>query len=44
MKAILKSDRKVIVDVLPKEGEYVDVNTGIIYFEDEIELLEYQGG
>lgn len=53
MKAILKSDRKVIIDVEPwvtrlntLSGEpcYVDTKTGVIYLEDKLELVEYQGG
>ena len=53
MKAILKSDRNVILDVelhyqwyyiteRRTESTYVDKD-GVIYTDNEIELLEYQG-
>lgn len=51
MKAILRNNRKVIVDVEPicyfkDEMEYDAYKDkgGNIYFEDEIELKEYYGG
>ena len=55
MKAYLKSNRKVIVEVtfydaLPREKGngyfilYVDTKTGDVYKEDELEFKEYQGG
>ena len=54
MKAILKSDRKTILDVEPlcqwfyltegrTEYTYSD-KEGKVYRDDEIELVEYQGG
>lgn len=54
MKAILKSDRSVIVDVMPlakwyylnkhkTECTYSDKD-GNIYHEDELEFVEYYGG
>lgn len=54
MKAILKSDRKVIIDVElhvrwhylaehRTECSYRD-KEGNIYSDEEIEILEYQGG
>ncbi len=53
MKAILKSNRKVIMDVEPHyqwyyiterrtERTYVDKD-GVIYTDKEIELIDYQG-
>ena len=51
MKAILKSNRKVIVDVIPicyykNEIEYdaYKDKDGNIYFEDELDCVEYYGG
>ena len=52
MKAILKSDRKVIVDIEPKpcfadcEGKYFYKvrNDLTLYHEDELEFVEYYGG
>lgn len=49
MKAILKSNRKVIIDVAPwviLRGEkcYKDVKTGKVYLNSELEFVEYQGG
>ena len=46
MKARLKNDIKVIVDVLPyyTNKTYIDVNSGRIYDADEIVLIEYYGG
>ena len=50
MKAILKSDRKVIIDVRYMFTDYtmnVDVyqdKNGELYSEHELEMLEYQGG
>lgn len=49
MKAILKSNRKVIIDVAPwfvLRGEqcYRDAKTGKIYLNSELEFVEYQGG
>lgn len=52
MKAILKSNRKVIVDVVEAiyvKGEevtecYYDKHTGEIYHEDELDFVEYYGG
>lgn len=46
MKAILKSDRKVIVDVIPymTNKTFIDTKTGRIYDEDELEFVEYYGG
>ena len=54
MKAILKSDRRVVLDVelhyqwyyLSEhriEQTYVDKD-GLVYTDSEIELVEYQGG
>lgn len=54
MKAILKSDRKIILDVElhmqwyylsehRTESTYVD-KEGVTYTDDDIELIEYQGG
>lgn len=48
MKAYLKSDRKVVVDVdifgWDPTTYYVNKDTGELYREDEIELKEYYGG
>ena len=51
MKAILKADRKVIVDVIESdlpmpdnEKVYEDVKTGVIYCEHELDCVEYYGG
>lgn len=50
MKAILKSNRKIIVDVeyyttFPCSGvTYVERETGVVFNEDELEFVEYQGG
>ena len=52
MKAILKSNRKVIVDVEPQpcfadcEGKcfYKDRNDLKLYHEDELDWVEYYGG
>ena len=54
MKAILKSNRNVILDVeLHYEWYYITERrtertfvdkAGVIYTDNEIELLEYQGG
>lgn len=57
MKAILKSDRKIILDVeLHYQWYYLTYLTehrteytyrdaeGVIYRDNEIELIEYQGG
>ena len=54
MKAMLKSDRRVVLDVelhyqwyymteRRTERTYVDKD-GVIYRDDELELIEYQGG
>lgn len=54
MKAILKSDRRVVLDVEPlcqwhyltehrTEYTYSD-KEGKVYRDNEIELIEYQGG
>ena len=54
MKAILKSDRRVVLEVEPHyqwyylterrtEYSYID-EKGVIYSGDDIELVEYQGG
>ena len=54
MKAILKSDRRVVLDVEPHyqwyyltehrtEYTYRDAE-GKVYRDNEIELIEYQGG
>lgn len=48
MKAILKKDRKVIIDVqyigeTPKMKVYRDRNTKEIYFDFQLELIEYYG-
>lgn len=53
MKAILKSDRRVVLEVEPHyqwhylterrtEYSYID-EKGVIYSGDDIELVEYQG-
>lgn len=53
MKAILKSNRKVIVDVEwydtwvdsgKRFYHYIDKNTQKIYHEDELDWVEYYGG
>lgn len=49
MKAILRSDRKVIVDVAPFDtlgGNilWIEKNTHKVYLEDELDFLEYYGG
>ena len=50
MKAILKNNRKVIVDVeyyttYPFSGTvYIDIKTNETYDEDELEFIEYYGG
>ena len=49
MKAILKSNRKVIVDVelwaeFPSGKVYKDKNGNMTYFEDELDFIEYYGG
>ena len=52
MKAVLKSNRKIIIDVLPLETstdkwQYRDRNDNSDYklwSKDEIEFIEYQGG
>ena len=47
MKAILKSNRKVIVDVIPypcHDGVYKDKNSDELFTEDELDWVEYYGG
>ena len=51
MKAILKSNRKVIVDVIPLNGIpwedsclYQDKETKRIYRKEQFEFVEYYGG
>ena len=51
MKAILKSNRKVIVDVVESdlpmpndEKVYEDTKTGAIFCEHELDWVEYYGG
>ena len=50
MKAILKNNRKVIVDVeyytaYPFSGAvYIDIKTDETYDEDELDFIEYYGG
>lgn len=52
MKAILKSNRKIIVDVNPypwwhnwfEALFYMDKNTEKIYASEELEFIEYYGG
>lgn len=51
MKAYLRSDRKVIVDVeyaymsdIIGQEIYQDINTHLYYSEDELEWKEYYGG
>ena len=48
MKAILKSNRKVIVDVVfigrTKTTKFYKDKNGKVYLEDELEFLEYYGG
>lgn len=49
MKAYLKSNRKVIVDVelLDSYSDcivYADKNTGKLYTEEELDFVEYYGG
>ena len=47
MKAILKSNRKVIVDVIPypyHEGVYKDKNSDELFTEKELDFVEYCGG
>ena len=52
MKAILRSNRKVIVDVIPfprscrwfEAPQYYDKSTQKIYDEDELDWVEYYGG
>ena len=46
MKAILKSNRKIVVDVVPymTNKTFVDTKTGRIYDEEELDWVEYYGG
>ena len=50
MKAILKANRKVIVDVelhpyfADDMDVYIDKKNGDVYHEDELEFIEYYGG
>ena len=50
MKAILKADRKIIVDMelYPYYADdmdvYIDKNSGDVYHEEELDWVEYQGG
>ena len=47
MKAILRSNRKVIVDVMPypyHEGVYKDKNSDELFTEEELDFVEYYGG
>ena len=46
MKAILKNDRKVVREVIPylTDKTYIEVTTGFILDENELEFIEYQGG
>ena len=51
MKAILKSNRKVIVDVIPldgipweESGFYQDKETNRIYAKWQLDFVEYYGG
>ena len=47
MKAILKSNRKVIVDVVPypfHDDVYKDKNSDELFTKDELDFVEYYGG
>ena len=51
MKAILRNNRKVIVDVEPYpnlDGVWIDKNSDApfedTYYEDELDFVEYYGG
>ena len=46
MKAILKNDRAVVIEVIPylTDKTYIEVATGFILDEEELEFIEYQGG
>ena len=51
MKAILRNNRKVIVDVVDSdlpmpndEKVYEDTKTGAIYYEGNLDFVEYYGG
>ena len=47
MKAYLKSDRNIIVDVVPypfHDDVYKDKNSDELFTEDELDWVEYYGG
>ena len=46
MKARLKENRKIIVDVVPyfTDKTFKDVNSDRVYDAEELEIIEYYGG